>query len=244
MHNLTLVAFYGQKHSPLKELIESCHQMISKSPLGKWIIPYATSQIHATLTGLEWFEQKGKPVNTNYFHKHGKPTPMIMDQFSDILNETFPLSIRFGGFSEKWDDFRSSGKKPFERSFVIDRITQKAMIIGWPVYDGKFQKRKLEELRNQLEAKCNISHKYSDDNDLYLVLGDIRIPDIDNALAENLMNSVEREIRDWFFHHPFQMIISREDLSFVRYKTSELPRKTSQVYPYVRSEKDILKLFS
>ena len=65
---LTLVAFYGEKPSPLDSVIETLQSEIS-TEFGAAFVPYSIEQVHATLIGLEseWCGGRWRNVN---FHQH------------------------------------------------------------------------------------------------------------------------------------------------------------------------------
>ncbi|MFQ6054650.1 MAG: hypothetical protein ACE5J3_01545 [Methanosarcinales archaeon] len=67
------------------------------------------------------------------------------------------------------------GKTPYELSFQVQLATSKLTLIGWPHKNLNFtDKRMLWDLRHEIETKCNIKHKYENDNDLFMVLGEIK----------------------------------------------------------------------
>lgn len=243
MNNLTLVAYYGQKPEPLKSLLNSCIESISKSSIANFYIPYSSNQIHATIIGLEWFEDSGRFINKNFHIKYGKKARLKFDLLPNILDRVFPLSIRIGGFSDTFSGFMSFGKIPYERSFQIHRATNKLILIGWPHITGNFQKESLAKLRSTLEKKCNIAHKYPWDNDLYFVLGDIRKPDmIEEYQFEHSLIQMEEIIRTQLCREPIDFTLDKKNLSFVSYSSPDLNESTSRFFPFELYCQDINRL--
>lgn len=232
MNNLTLVAYYGQKQETLNGLFTSCIESISKSTIADFFVPYSSSQIHATIIGLEWFEDSGRSINRNHYLKYKRKSRLKFNLLPEILNKAFPQTIRIGGFSDTFSDFTSFGRIPYERSFQIHRTTNKVILIGWPHSSGNFQKESLAHLRSTMERKCNISHKYPRDNDLYFVLGKIRKPNmVKESHFEQSLQNIEDIIRAQLCRNPIDLTIDKENLSFVSYSTEDLNESTSRVFP-------------
>ncbi len=232
MSKLSLVAFYGQKPELLTGIINVCLQEMCKSPIARWFVPYSNTQMHATIIGLEWLMRSSEIINRNYFQLFGKKEGIIAENFPAIINKVFPLNIRLGGFNQTNNDFQSFGKTPFERSFLIDRKTHKVILMGWPHEDGNFQNKSLAGLRSKMEKKCKIAHKYSNDNDFYLVLGKLHFPGkgIKNKF-ENLLIETEKSLRDLVHKNPVDIRLEKDNLSFVSYSTTDLYEQTSEIFP-------------
>jgi hypothetical protein len=243
MNSLTLVAYYGQKKDPLLRLIDSCLQSINESSIGGYFIPYTHNQIHATIIGLEWFVDAGIIVNQYYFKLTGKKESIMSDTFPEVIDEAFPISIRYGGFSPDYTSFRSLGKIPYERSFQIHRSSNKVILIGWPNINGDFRKKSLADLRSSIETKCKIAHKYRDDNDLYFVLGEIKKPvKIDATGFEQLLIRAEKSIRKLLSAESVNITLHKENLSLVSYSTEDLNEMTSIVFPFETHSKNLSQL--
>jgi hypothetical protein len=113
--------------------------------------------------------------NANTWMESGNREVMEFTPLLKIIKKHFPIKIRFGGFEKSFKHFDSFGKKPYERSFQIQWKTNKLTLIGWPHANGDFiAKRPLEELREDISTHCNILHKYKYDNDLFMVIGEIK----------------------------------------------------------------------
>lgn len=245
MNNLTLVAYYRQKSEPLLSLINSCLDTINESSIAEYFIPYPVTQIHATIIGMEWITIAGKPVNKNYYQLSAKKNELITAEFAEIIDNTFPIEIQIGGFNKEYDDFKSQGKHPYERSFQINQETNKVILIGWPHNSGSFQRRTLADLRTTLKKKCNIAHKYKHDNDLYFVLGEVKKPkEITEINFTESLTQTEMSIRDLLSKNSNNIRLNIENLSLVSYSTPDLSKSSSEVYSFKQYYRKIEQLFN
>jgi hypothetical protein len=226
----TLVAFYGPKRSPLGNLLRSWQDRLDRliRQLGAGMVfhPYPLAQVHATVLGLERSPQRGF-YNKNFHELRGRAPPMrLAELFGFILDSGhLPFDVRFGGFEDRDDPFRSRGARPYHRSFSIQGRT--AVVIGWPVHarDGRPSTRKLpltlEELRRSAQ-KFNVLHRWHRepadvDNDLYLRLGVLG-----GELAESQRELVEQEMRRTLGESPpLTVRIGPYDLAVVAYPAGE-----------------------
>jgi hypothetical protein len=239
----TLVAFYGPKRDPLARLLRACRERLARSlrQLGAQIVfqPYPPAQIHATLLGLE--KAPGPDLhNRNMEELRGERRAMRLPELLGCLRDSgqLPFGVRFGGFGERDDPFRSRGARPYHRSFSIQGRT--AVVIGWPVQaapDGPPGTLewllRLEELRRGAQ-RFNVLHRWHRepadvDNDLYLRLGVL-----DCELAEPQRQQIEEKMRRAMSQLPPATIrISASDLAVVAYPAGEetLPVERCEAVP-------------
>ena len=244
MNNLTLVAYYGEKSRHLLSVINSCLDTINGSSIAEFFIPYPVTQIHATIIGMEWMTIEGKPVNQNYYQLSAKKNEININSFAQIIDNTFPIEIQIGGFDKEYKGFKSLGKHPYERSFQINKETNKVILIGWPNNYGNFQRRTLEELRATLKKKCHIAHKYKNDNDLYFVLGEVKRPkEITEINFIKSLKRTEKSMRDLLSKNSCNIRLNTENLSLVSYSSTDLNESSSRVYPFQQYYRNIGQLF-
>jgi hypothetical protein len=232
MNQLTLVSLYGHKSTILEKFINSINEKINSSSINNYYNPYNINQIHATIIGLE------KVTNSNYYNAnlmHDKKIKAIMnfDCLSLLLKSHFPIKIRFGGFSEDFNDFLSFGEKPFFRSFQVNLDKNKIVLIGWPHKNNNFNLRLLWNIRLKIEKECNIRHKYADkdDNDFYLVLGEITQTDpiIINKIKKDVL-ILENSIHQYLADNPIEIEITLQDLKVIQYQNISLPLETTIIH--------------
>ena len=229
--NLTLVALYGPKPSPLADMFAAIQTELSDQ-LGNAFAPYALDQIHATLVGLEGYRTDVGVLNGNLLDTVGADRPMDLEGLFKFMLDTpiFPLNIRIGGFrrSEAYP-FTSRGQHPYTRSFTLSRT--EAVVIGWPVDKDRYP-MSLDHLRRCCIA-YNVLHKYhqaaSDiDNDLFLVLGRLRC----DCISPDEYAAVQNHIRELLsLRQPLDAAIGAETLSVVAYEDRSLPILSSYAYP-------------
>lgn len=223
MKKVTLVSLYGEKHGDLKVLIQECQEMIMESKLGKVFNPYEIEQVHGTIIGMEKHEDHNELFNKNIYDKSGVKLEMHYEVLLDVIEQYLPLTIRFGGFGKNDEPFLSNGKRPYIRSFQVQWDSSRFTLIGWPHEDGKYCDRKLWGLREALERKCNIKHKYSDDNDLFMVLGQIECVDQErDQLADCETRSLEKKVREYLSGNKRDIEITDERLFIVQYEKETL----------------------
>ena len=101
----------------------------------------------------------------------------------------------------------------------------KAVLVGWPVV-GDTPTRALAELRLSC-AECGVVHRYGDDPDVYMVIGDVAgVPAADAA------QGVRRELAAV----PQNVPLSADDLSLVTYVDTALPRESTSWRPLTTDE--------
>jgi hypothetical protein len=239
MKQFSLVAFYGSKPPELNYILNECARIIFTSGLETCISFYDTDQMHATLTGLEKLEGEQECINRNLYLKTGLKKEMKPDRLAGILSGFLPKKIQFGGFNNKYRGFLSSGKTPYERSFHINRQTGKLVLMGWLHNDQSFETQVLNDLRNRFESECNIAHKYTNDNDLYIVIGDLNFKNHRSEKEEReglqLIEKLETKMRNFLVRNPHHIELSTKNVSFVEYDDIRLPPDTTMIYPFIRS---------
>ncbi|RYU60556.1 hypothetical protein EWI61_07345 [Methylolobus aquaticus] len=223
MKQLSLVACYGVKTTPLAGLLLRCRESIQQSPLRPFFRPYALEQIHGTVVGMECLDAEGALINANLLARTGQRTAMRFDPLLATLDRHLPLSIRFGGFAAGATPFLSAGRTPYERTFQVQWSSRRCTLIGWPHRGGDFvSHRALHALRDELERVCGIAHKYPDDNDFFMVLGTLELPEnLAWAASDELEHTaamLETQIRDLLSAEPFELVISRSDVRIVAYE--------------------------
>jgi hypothetical protein len=240
MRQASLVAFYGPKRDPLDRLLRSRQERLGRAieQLGAELVfrPHPLAQIHATLLGLE--RSPGPDLhNRNMQELRGHMRAMRLSElFGFILDSgELPFEVRFGGFEDRDDPFRSRGARPYQRSFSIQGRT--AVVIGWPVLIGRDDTpewpQTLEELRRGAQ-RFNVLHRWHRepadvDNDLYLRLGVL-----DGELAESQRQLIEQEMRRALSEMPPSTVrISASDLAVVAYPAGEetLPVDRCEIVP-------------
>ena len=243
MKQVTLVSLYGQKQRSFAELVQGCSDLIFRSPLGGLFKPYQIVQIHGTILGMEKLPGAKEAYNARIWEETGDKVIMNFAQLLPILERYLPLTVHFGGFSKSFNKFESFGHSPYERSFQIQWETKRFTLIGWAHKDCDFTThRLLQELRNEIESKCHIRHKYRRDNDLFMVLGEIAIPDsmTDNELAQlkDISSSVEVKIRDYLADNRIALAIDLDALSLVQYEDVTLSLSSTVSYSLKTSDID------
>ena len=225
MEKETLIALYGEKPTVMQKLICEINQLINGSLPESIYKPYDPDQVHATLTGLESVVLDGKAVNKNILEKKGVKAVMDFSDVKDIVKNYFPMVIRFGGFSAGDSPFLSRAARPYERSFQLNTPTNQAVLMGWPHTKMDFSQHRLLNLRRELEQRCNIGHKYDEDNDFYLVLG--RLEGRSKNFPEPELRQLENTIRDYLFKNPVDIKIN--SLMRVHYIDSRLPVQSTEI---------------
>ena len=243
MKQVTLVSLYGQKQQSFAELIRGCSDNIFRSPLRGLFKPHQIDQVHGTIVGMEKLTGFKEAYNARIWEETGERVIMDFSQMLPVLEKHFPLTVQFGGFSKSFNEFESFGHSPYERSFQIQWETKRFTLIGWVHQDGDFTtSRLLQKVRDEIENKCHIRHKYRRDNDLFMVLGEIAIPDsmTDNELAQlkDISSSVEVKIRDYLADNRIALAIDLDALSLVQYEDVTLSLSSTVSYSLKTSDID------
>lgn len=227
--DLTLVCHYGDKPTPLAQLLGMLVDLLQQR-WGTAFEPYSIKQMHATLIGLETELVDGLRVNRWFWKHRGERRVPDPEQLGSVLETTprLPLRVRFGGFEAQGSySFTSRGHPPYQRSFQCQG--DQVVLMGWPERDGSFP-RTLAELRHEFES-AQLLHKYhadadDHDNDLFLVLGRI---DRSQPLGVH-PEAVEVEVREWLARTPTSVAVDREALTLVAYSDPGLPEGRCQCW--------------
>ncbi len=262
--NVSLVAFYRNKPSPLKLFLNQLQEQLANIPvLHNKFFPYCLEQLHCTVIGCEGLATE-LGIVSKWFYLNRKVIKYI--KISDFINyltqccirqnkmlriptknNLFPLNIRFGGYQLSQDyNFRSRNLHPYLRSFqlqVLNKDTIIPVLIGWSIKNNRIT-LDIENFRYQAQ-KFNLLHKYhahskSIDNDFYLRLGTIK-----GQFEPDLLASIEAKIRN-----NLQSILSTtivlqpENIAFVWYQDLSLPLETTKVIPLTEiTEQKFIELY-
>lgn len=228
----TLVAYYGDKSAELSDYFSRLQGLVASKIEG--FEPYALSQVHATLVGLEGYVARHSfIVNANFLEARGQVRIVRAARLLDTLRASLrqPLMIRLGGFTEAAAyPFTSRQQHPYVRSFSLQ--DRRVVAMGWPRANHTFP-RTLARLRRELEP-AGVLHKYhrapaagpaaGDDNDLYFVLGQL------TAARELALQPLLTEGRRFMAEHPLDIVLGSEDLRLVTYSDPSLRRASSRAY--------------
>jgi hypothetical protein len=227
MKQVTLVSLYGQKPEALARLIGRCSDIVLRSPLAGVFKPYDIDQIHCTITGMEKLTEYPDPYNARTWMDTGEKVVMDFSQLHPVLQWHLPITVQFGGFLESFNEFESFGRSPYERSFQIQWAAKRFIMIGWSHKNGDFTShRLLQKLRDEIENRCHIRHKYREDNDLFMVLGEIVIPDLatEKELSQlmEISSVVESEICNHLVNNKINVTIDMDSISIAQYEVETL----------------------
>ena len=203
----TVVAWYDPLPDGLASLVDRV-QATADRLLREAFSARDLEQVHATVIGLE---QATGPFDPGPLtaHLHAALSP--------------PWTIRFGGFAP--DDRRhlSRGLPLHNRGFGV--YGTKAVLVGWPVV-ADTPTRVLAELRLSCAAH-GVIHRYGDDPDVYMVIGDVA-----GVPAADAVQGVCRELAA----EAVQVPLSGDDLSLVTYVDTALPRESTSWRPLTTDE--------
>ena len=236
MKQVTLISLYQQKCDELENLINTCLKIISNSKLGKIFKPYNMGQIHGTIVGLEKLSGYNDHLfNANTWKASGNKKLMEFDEFLNIITSRLPIKIRFGGFEEDYREFMSFENTPYMRSFQVQWISSKYTLIGWPHKKLNFtETRLLRDFRLELETKCNIKHKYENDNDLFMVLGEMKelqfLKESEITDYKNEAILLEHSVREYLQNNPIDIEINTDNIFLTQYEDESLSAASTYVY--------------
>ena len=155
--------------------------------------------------------------------------------FSPTVHKNFPMIIQFGGFHPSFNGFTSAGESPNTRSFQIQWKKRKVVLMGWPHNNGRVTDQ-LNNVRTSFLENCNISHKYKNDNDLFMVLGEINPPNNLSLLEKSQLTldteQLESSIRNHLYQHPKNIILDLNSLSLAQYTDPTLPITHTINHPF------------
>jgi hypothetical protein len=243
MKQLSLISLYGQKPPSLASLITRCSEFIQESGFGHIFRPYHLHQIHGTLFGMETLTGSPEWFNANIWSHTGRKEAMNFETLRETVMPYLPMTVRFGGFGKTWNGFTSFGKIPYERSFQVQWTANKVTLIGWPHRKGEFSPSPpLDNLRRDAAAKCNMRHKYDDDNDLFLVLGEITgleiLPDSQRREIKSAASRLEEKVRKFLEKNLIDVEIGYDQVFLARYGKESLPLDSTDVYCISKPEID------
>lgn len=247
MPQLTLAAHYGPKRRPhqtaFMDHVRACQQAVSRSPLSERFTPYQEAQVHGTIIGLE--EVTGLPAvaphvhyNANLWQRTGQLQAMDLDCALALARALPPLTVRFGGFSPRDRAIESRGESAYTRSFGIDWQTGKVVIIGWVHENGGFNDyTRLWLVRQEFARRCHIHHKYENDSDFFVTIGELaQLNQGEEPALARLRYAGERTVKAAraMLADPRRAVnlsLGPEDLSIVRYTNTTLDPAGSQAFP-------------
>jgi len=243
MKQLSLISLYGQKPASLANLITRCSEFIQESRFRHIFRPYHPHQIHGTLFGMETLTGSPEWFNANTWSHTGRKEAMNFEPLREAVMQYLPMTVRFGGFGKAFNGFKSFGKFPYERSFQVQWTTNKVTLIGWPHRNDEFSPNLLlNNLRGDVAAKCNMRHKYDDDNDLFLVIGEIAgleiLPDSERKEIKSAASSLEEKVRKFLEKNLIDVEIGSDQVFLARYGKESLPLDSTDVYCINKPEID------
>ena len=235
MKQLTLISLYGQKPASLSNLIKRCSEIIQESKFRRIFKPYHLHEIHGTFFGMEKLIGFPECFNANIWIHTGRKETMNFEPLRETVMQYLPMTVRFGGFGKTFNGFKSFGKFPYERSFQVQWTTNKVTLIGWPHRNDEFSPNLLlKTLRSDVATKCNIRHKYDDDNDLFLVIGEIVglqfLSDSERKEIKNTASSLEEKVREFLENNMIDVEIGSDQVFIARYGKESLPLNSTDVY--------------
>lgn len=234
MKQVTLVSLYGEKPAILSNLIMRCSDIIRETEFRRIFQPYHPHQIHGTLFGMEKIIGFPECLNANTWIHAGRREAMNFRPLRETVMRYLPMTVRFGGFGKTFHGFTSFGKFPYERSFQVQWTTNKVTLIGWPHRNEEFSPNLLNTFRSDAATKCNIRHKYDDDNDLFLVIGEIAgwqfLPDSERKEILNAASMLEEKVREFLERNRIDVEIGPDQVFIARYDKESLPLDSTEVH--------------
>ena len=246
MKNVSLVAFYGRKSSPLINLIQKLQEFLAHHNLIQHqFIPYQLEQVHATIIGCEGIVT-ASGIISHWFHtKQGEDRYINFAGLINYLNHQieFPLKIRFSNYQPHHEyNFRSREQHLYLRSFQLQNSAAQTIpiLIGW-TWRNQRVSLEIDNLRRNLQ-QFNLLHKYHDspdavDNDFYLRLGTITV-----SLTSAAIAAIVRDLRNLLATHPaVDITVNQQDLAFAQYQDLLLTPGTTKVVPITEMTADHLE---
>lgn len=197
----TVVAWYDTLPDDLALLVGQVQASAGRL-LGGAFTARDPAQVHATVIGLE-----------------RAPAPFDLSPLAAHLCATLspPWTIRFGGFPPGDRRMLSRGLSLHDRTFGV--YGDKVVLVGWPVVAGAPQ-RTLADARLSC-ADLGVTHRYGDDPDVYLVVGEAA------GVPTGRVAAVRRELA----LGGVDVALSFGDLSVVTYDDPALPRASTTWRP-------------
>ena len=197
----TVVAWYDTLPDGLALLVGQVQASAARL-LGGAFTARDPAQVHATVIGLE-----------------RAPAPFDLSPLVAHLRAALstPWTIRFGGFPPGDRRLLSRGLSLHDRTFGV--YGDKVVLVGWPVDEGAPQ-RTLADARLSC-ADLGVTHRYGDDPDVYLVVGEAA------GVPTERVAAVRRELA----LGGVDATLSFDDLSLVTYDDPALPRASTTWHP-------------
>jgi hypothetical protein len=197
----TVVAWYDTLPDDLALLVGQVQASAGRL-LGDAFTTRDPAQVHATVIGLE---RAAAPFDLSPLAAHLRAA----------LSP--PWTIRFGGFPPGDRRLLSRGLSLHDRTFGV--YGEKVVLVGWPVVAGAPQ-RTLADARLSC-ADLGATHRYGDDPDVYLVVGEAA------GVPTERVAAVRRELA----LGGVDVTLSFDDLSLVTYDDPALPRASTTWRP-------------
>ena len=228
MKQLTLLSLYGHGGGRWHNLSAAAWRSSHSHHSAEFFKPYHPLQIHGTLVGMEKLIGYSDDFNVNIWVDSGINTHMDFSLLVDTLKQHLPMTVRFGGFPQFLSEFkRDLGLSPYERSFQVQWPTNRFTLIGWPHRRGDFTAdRLLEKFREDMKNNCHIQHKFKNDNDLFLVVGEIvglkNLSDIELAQIKGATPSLESDVRNYLVARKVDLKITADEVCIAQYEKETL----------------------
>ncbi|MGD1917996.1 MAG: hypothetical protein ACFCAD_03395 [Pleurocapsa sp.] len=247
--NVSLVAFYGDKPSPLQSLIQQLQSYLaSQEAIRDRFIPYQLEQVHGTIIGCEGSKTKSEITSQWFYECRQEIRSIDLEGVVNYLQHqvNLPLTIRFGGYDRNQEyNFVSRDEHLYFRSFQLQPVENQLIpiLIGWSWQNNKVNLA-IDNLRRSFQ-KFNLLHKYHAtpdgiDNDFYLRLGTI-----DSNLSAIEIKAIATNVRNLLEAQPaLHISINKKDLAFVQYQDLFLiPRKTKVIPISKITAKDLNQIY-
>jgi hypothetical protein len=246
MKQVTLIAHYGQKPRVFENYVGRCWQHILQSPLRRFFSPYHMNQVHGTIIGMEKLIGYSEPFNANLWRESGERKVMGFAKLLQIAREDIRFRIRFGGFTPHDTSIDSFGKTPYVRSIQFQWAQRKVTIMGWHHEEGDFSRyTELWKLRKRIEDDCNVKHRYSNDNDFFMVIGELvnleSLSDEELSQLKQEGERLEQTVREELATDPklkIDLEIDSGTIFVTQYKEETLALSSTRAYCVVQTNLD------
>lgn len=246
MKQVTLVAHYGQKIRAFEKYVGICVRHIVDSPLRRFFTPYHINQVHATIVGMEKLLGFPEPFNANIWRGNAEKKRMDFGCLIDTVRQHPGFVVRFGGFGRDDRCIDSFGSPPYVRSFECQWTSRKVTIMGWHHQDRDFSRyTDLWALRRELGDSCNVMHKYRNDSDFFVAIGDLA--NLESATDVELMGlmeagkQVEQVVREKLATDPALRVdlpVGPDSLYVAQYERETLAMDSTKVFSMTRTDLD------
>jgi len=115
------------------------------------------------------------------------------------------------------------------------------ILMGWPMEEeSNVSSSKLVKLREKLNRQNKVRHKYNNDNDFYLVIGQFEnlegLKDSELLELREEAERLEKIVRNYLASNPMKIGIITNDLFFVQYQKETLDISTSKSWSFKAAE--------